>query len=65
MKIGVVPRRSATVDAFVSFTEYTNAIWLRKIIAAAIAISLESRIDTAKLRSRDQVKAQKSAVAAR
>src|SRR5215208_69301 len=65
MKIGVMPSTSATVDAFVSFTEYTNPSWFRKIAPAAIEISRESRRETRKLRSCDQVNAQKSAVAAK
>src|SRR3954454_23248792 len=65
MKIGVIPRISATVDALVSLTEYTKQSWLRKISAAAAAISLESRQLTANERSRAYVNAQKRLVAAK
>ncbi len=56
---------SATVDAFVRSIEYTNASWFTKISTAASAISRESRHETRKVRSRDHVNAQKSAVAAK
>ncbi len=38
-KIGSVPKRSATVDAVVSLTEYANVSWFSQIPSAAAATS--------------------------
>ena len=49
---GVVPSTSATVDAVVRCTEYTNPSWFRKMSSAASATSRESLHRTANERSR-------------
>ena len=65
VKIGSVPKMSATVVAVVSLVPYTNPTWFRKIpTAAAPRMNKMSRRRSRKDRSRAEVMPMKSSAAA-